>query len=139
MFFWYYMYPIYMGSTIVLPDITYQKDIYIIPAAKPEWKDLIEMDRKDGKGKLRIIDFISTHPSSKVDDFADLLLIDHVIVQGLHEDKKDKKQFVRAVLKEWISNLNGYAVPCTWESLVQVMRSSALDGVTVRDIEANVS
>ena len=96
------------------------------------------MDQKDGKGKLRIIDFISTHSSSKVDDFAQLLLKDRVIVQGLHEDKTDKKQFVRAVLKEWISNVNSHAVPCTWESLVQVMKSAALDGVTVRDIEANV-
>ena len=119
-------------------NLTYQNVIYINPAVKPAWKDLIEMDRKDGKGKLRIIDFISTHSFSKVADFANLLLIDRVIVQGLHEDNKDKKQFVRAVLNEWISNVNSHAVPCTWESLVQVMKSAALDGVTVRDIEANV-
>ena len=114
--------------------------LYLInPAARPEWKDLIEMDRKDGKGTLRIIDFIATHSPSKVDDFAQLLLNDHVLVQGLHEDKKDKKEFVRAVLKEWISNVDGHAVPCTWESLLQLMKRAALDGVTVRDIKANVS
>ena len=93
----------------------------------------------DGKGQLRIIDFVSTHSFSQVDDFAQLLLKDRVKVQGLHEDNKDKKQFIRAVLKEWISNVNSHAVPCTWKSLVQVMKSAALDGVTVQDIEANVS
>ena len=96
------------------------------------------MDRKHGKGKLRIIDFIATHSSTKVDDFANLLLSDRVLVQGLHKDHKDKEQFVRAVLNEWISNVNDHAVTCMWESLVKVMKSAGLDGVTVQDIEANV-
>ena len=100
--------------------------------------DLITIDRKDGQGKLRIIDFIVTHSESKVDDFAHLLLKDHNVVRGLHNDNKDKREFVRAVLKRWVSTDGRPAVPRTWKSLIEVMRDADLDGVTVMDIENNL-
>ena len=101
-------------------------------------RDLIAIDRNDGQGKLRIIDFIVTHSESKVDDFAHLLLKDHNVVRGLHNDNKDKREFVRAVLKRWISTEGQPTVPRTWKSLIKVMRDADLDGVTVTDIENNL-
>ena len=110
----------------------------MLAAAKPELGDLITIDRKDGQGKLRIIDFIVTHSESKVDDFAQLLLKDHNAVRGLHNDNKEKKEFVRAVLKRWVSTDDHHTVPRTWRSLIEVMRDADLDGVTVTDIENNL-
>ena len=109
-----------------------------IPATKPAWADLIDMVRKDGQDRpLRIIDFITSHSDDKCNDFADLLLRDHNLVEGLHNDYKDKKAFVRAVLKKWTRTVSG-AVSCTWKSLVRIMKGADLDEVTVQEIENNM-
>ena len=110
----------------------------MLAAARPGIGDLIAIDQKDRQGKLHIIDFIVTHSESKVDDFAHLLLKDHNVVRGLHHDNKDKREFVRAVLKKWVSTDGRPAVPRTWESLIEVMKDADLDEVTVIDIENNL-
>ena len=104
----------------------------------PQWNDLISIDRKDGQGTLRIIDFIANHDDSQCDDFAHLLLNDRVAVQGLHVDNEKRKKFVRSVLETWFSAEGGPAVSRTWESLVKAMKDAGLDPVTVSIIEANV-
>ena len=109
-----------------------------VTSAQPELGDLIEKKRKDGQGTLRIIDFIATHTDAKIDDFAELLLKDRVAVEGLHNDNKEKIQFVRAVLKKWIRDVSGPGVPRTWESLVEVMKNAGLDGLGAQEIEDNV-
>ena len=101
---------------------------------------LIAIDRKDGQGELCIIDFIVTHSEAKVEDFAQLLLKDHNVVRGLHNDNKDKEDFVRAVLKSWVSTKGRHAGQrtCTWKSLIEVMRYADLDRILVTDIENNL-
>ena len=100
--------------------------------------DLIAIGRKDGQGKLRIINFIVTHSESKVDDFAQLLMNDHNVVQGLHNKNEKKEEFVRAVLKRWVSTDGQPAVPRTWKSLIEVMKDADLDEVMVMNIEKNL-
>ena len=119
----------------------YDTRVYFLPAvtlAQPELNDLIAKKRRDGQGTLHITDFIATHSDAMIDDFAHLLLKDPVAIQGLHNDNKEKTQFVRAVLRKWIRDVSGPAVPRTWESLVEVMKNAGLDGLGVQDIENDV-
>lgn len=108
------------------------------PAPKPLWADLISFDKKDGSGTIRIIDFICTHPLTKCEDLAHVLLRDRPKVNGILEDMKDKEPFVRRVLDKWISTANGPAVPVTWGTLVESMKGADLDGATVNEIQKNV-
>ena len=110
--------------------------LLVPPAASLEWDNLIEIDPRDGQGRpLRVIDFIVDHSVSKVDDFAQLLLKDHVAVEGLHNKSEDKEEFVRAVLKKWIRTVGGPAAPRTWKSLVKCMKSARLDALGIKNIE----
>lgn len=60
-------------------------------------------------------------------------------MKSLHnENKGKKKEFVRTVLKKWISAVGGPAVPCTWKSLIKVMKSADMDEIKIQDIKANV-
>ena len=125
-------------------SILYQElmNLACIYSPGPKWADLIKMDRKDGqKASLRIIDFIATQSDDKCDDFAELLLNDHNAVEGLRQESKDKKAFIRAVLKKWMRSDHKGAdgvEPCTWESLIKIMKDADLDGVTVQAIENNI-
>ena len=114
--------------------------LLVSPAASLEWGNLIEIDPRDGQDRpLHVIDFIVNHSVSKVDDFAQLLLKDHVAVEELHNKSENKKEFVRAVLKKWIRTVGVPAAPRTWKSLVKCMKSARLDQLGVQNIEDNVT
>ena len=102
--------------------------------AKPEWRDLLKIDRKDGS-TLHIINSIAEYEVWQCEEFADLLLRDSSTVKGIREQNKDKKLFVRAVMKTWHDSEGGPAVECTWENLIECMESAVMGGVQdIKDI-----
>ena len=111
--------------------------IDVTTLVRPEWGELIQIDRKDGKGPLRIIDFIASQPNTICEDFAYLLLNDRVKVKGILETKKNKDEFVRAVLEKWVAAVDATTLPCTWENLVKSMERAKLDEITVKAIRDN--
>ena len=106
--------------------------------------ELISMQKRDGsKGKLRIIEWITSHEPTQCDDFAHKLLVDKLSVKKLHtKHQNDKDEFVRGVLKRWISRDDGdedeESVECTWEALVSCCQEAGLDGDFVKLLRDNV-
>ena len=101
------------------------------------------MKKRDGfRKKLRIIDKISSHVTSKCDDFAYNLLGDRLTVNGLRKKHKDDEGFVQAVFDSWLSrdddDEDEDSMECSWESLVQCAEDSGLDGVFVKQLRDNV-
>ena len=91
--------------------------------------DLIHLKLKNGSS-LFIIEFIAANPEFQCIDFAHLLLKERVKVQGLHESKKDKDPFVRAVLKNWLDTED-----CKWSDLTDAMEKARMDEHTVKSIK----
>ena len=85
---------------------------------------LVSIQKRDGsKGKLRIIKWITSHEPTQCADFAHKLLVNKLSVKEIHtKHQNDKDEFVRAVLKRWISKDDGdedeESLECTWEALV---------------------
>ena len=105
--------------------------------------DLISTEMRDGsKGKLRIIDGITTHEIEKCADFAYKLLGDKMSVKKLRKNHKGEEAFVRAVLESWISRNDDdeseKSLECTWEALVSCCKDTGLDGDFVKLLRENV-
>ena len=102
------------------------------------------MQKRDGsKGKLRIIEWITSHKPTQCDDFANMLLVDKLLVKKIrvmHEN--DKEKFVRAVLERWISrdddDEDEESLECTWKALVSCCHDAGLDGDFVKLLRDNV-
>lgn len=109
--------------------------------ARPTMDELICIKKEDSTGSLRIIDWITSHTSAKCDDFAHKLLKDSVANMKLRKKTGGDDEFVRDVLKNWLSGPNidpgDKAVPCTWEDLVQCVEEAGLDGELVKAIRDN--
>lgn len=127
-------YPIHSG--IIIVSIVYDIVFFPLVAEGPQFEQLIEFDRKNGIGTIRIIDFITSHTDIVCDDFAEMLLKDDIIVRGLKEDYPNKKRFVREVLRKWISNVD--EKECTWEKLMKSMTRAGLRGSYIREIGNNI-
>ena len=105
--------------------------------------DLISMKRRDGsEKKLEIIRWITSHTSTKCDDFVHKLLNDRLTMRELRKKcGKDDDAFVRAVLDKWVSrddNSKEGSLPCTWDTLVQCVDESGLDGDFLKLLKDNV-
>ena len=105
--------------------------------------ELISMQKRDGsKGKLRIIDWITSHELTRCVDFARKLLVDELSVKQLRKKHQCENEFVRAVLERWISrdddNEDEESLECTWEALVGCCHDAGLDGVFVKLLRDNV-
>ena len=83
---------------------------------------------------LRIIKRITSLSHSMCEDFAQLLLNDSVKVER-HQKKSDTDEFVRAVLRDWLSSGDdSAAVPRTWAALADCMEKAGLPGDLVKAI-----
>ena len=105
--------------------------------------ELISMQKKDGsKGNLRIIEWIASHEQTHSVEFAHKLLVDKLLVEDLHKKHQDEDEFIRAVLKRWISR-DAYdedkeSLECTWEALVQCCQDAGLNGDFVKLLRDSV-
>ena len=104
--------------------------------------DLISMKMRDGsEEKLEIIRWITSHTSTKCDDFAHKLLNNRLTVRELRKKYDKDDEFVRAVLEKWLSRDDDSkkgSLPCTWDTLVQCVDESDLDGVFHKLLKDNV-
>ena len=105
--------------------------------------ELISMQKRDGsKGMLRIIDKITSHERTKLDDFAYKLLVDKLSVNKLRNKHQGEDAFVRAVLERWISrdddDEDEESLECTWEVLVSCCHGAGLNGDFVKLLRKNV-
>ena len=112
-------------------------------ASRPTMNELISMQKRDGsKGKLKIIKWITSHKPTQCDDFANKLLVDKLPVKELRKKHQGDDEFVRAVLKRWISrdddDEDEESVECTWEALVSCCQEADLDGDFVKLLRDNV-
>ena len=122
-------------------SITYL--LFLHTGVRPTITELISMKKKDGsRKKLRIIDEISSHDTSKCDDFAHNLLNDRLTVRRLRKKHKGDEEFVRAVFDSWLGRDDDEededSLECSWESLVQCAEDSGLDGVFVKLLRDSV-
>lgn len=104
--------------------------------------DLINLKRKDGsRKKLEIIERITSHNSTKCDDFVQMLFNDRLTVRKLRKEHENDDEFVRAAFSKWLSrdddNEDEESVPCTWEALIQCVNDAGLDGELVKDLRNN--
>ena len=104
--------------------------------SRPTMSDLISMKMRDGsKKKLKIMEWISSHKSTQCLDFAHKLLNDRLSVKKLRkEHSEDDDEFVRAVLDKWLSRDDD----SNWDTLVQCVDESGLDGEFLRLLKDNV-
>ena len=101
------------------------------------------MKKRDGSSKkLRIIDEISSHDTSRCDDFAHKLLNDRLTVRRLRKKQKDDDEFMRAVFYSWLSrdDADEESRECSWESLIQCAEDLGLDRISmyVKQLRDNV-
>ena len=111
--------------------------------SRPTMNDLISMKKRDGaRGKLTIIEGLTAHERAKCEDFADKLLVDPMTVMKLRTDHENKGEFVRAVLRRWISRNDSdddeESRPCTWEALITCSREANLNGKFVSLLQENL-
>ena len=67
-----------------------------------------------------------------------MLLRDDVLVRRYENEHKEKNEFVRMVLKNWLSrnddDLSDSAVPRTWAALAECVTDAGLDGALAKAI-----
>ena len=105
--------------------------------------ELVRMKKRDGsKGKLRIIEWITSHNSTQCADFAHILLVDKLVVKQLRMKHEGVDEFVQAVLERWISrdddDEDEESLECSWETLVRCCQAAGLDGDFVKLLHDNV-
>ena len=104
--------------------------------------DLISMKMRDGsEEKLEIMEWISSHESTQCLNFAHKLLNDRLSVKKLRKEYSKDDEFVRAVLDKWVSRDDDSkkgSLPCTWDTLVQCVDESGLDGDFLKLLKDNV-
>ena len=118
----------------------YCSSLHSVP--RPTMSDLISMKMRDGsEEKLEIIRWITSHTSTKCDDFAHKLLNDKLTVRELRKKLSKDDEFVRAVLDKWVSRDDDSkkgSLPCTWDTLVQCVDESGLDGDFLKLLKDNI-
>ena len=109
-----------------------------ITADRPKSHELTTL-RKDDGTKLSVTDWITSHEQWRCVDFANMLLRDDVLVRRYQNDGMGKDEFVRTVLRDWLSRddsdqLNDTAVPRTWAALAECVTDAGLDGALAKAI-----
>ena len=106
--------------------------------------ELISMQKRDGsKGKLRIIEWITSHERTQCVDFAHKLLVEPLSVKKISKKhEENKEEFVCAVLQKWLDrdddDESEESLPCTWDALVQCCEEANLDGVFKKLLRDNI-
>ena len=107
-------------------------------ADRPRSHELTTL-RKDDGTKLSVTNWIVSHELWKCVDFANMLLRDYVLVRRYENDGMGKDEFVRTVLRDWLSRddsdqLNDTAVPRTWAALAECVTDAGLAGALAKAI-----
>ena len=106
-------------------------------ADRPHFHELISLKNQDGS-KLEVIKWITSREECDCADFAEMLLRDEVLVSRYQNEYKRKHNFVRAVLKDWLSrnddNSTDSAVPRTWAALAECVTDAGLNGTLAKAI-----
>ena len=87
------------------------------------------------------MDWISSHESAQCLNFAHKLLNNRLSVKKLQKEYGKDDEFVRAVLDKWVSRDDDSkkgSLPCTWDTLVQCVDESGLDGEFLKLLKDNV-
>ena len=106
-------------------------------ADRPHFHELISLKKQDGS-KLEVTKWISSHEEWDCVDFAEMLLRNDVLVREYQNEHKRKYNFVRAVLRDWLSrdddDSTDSAVPRTWAALAECVTDAGLDGALAKAI-----
>ena len=118
--------------------------MFCILADKPTMRQLIVLKKSDGsEGHLRVVDWITSLPRSKCDDFAYVLLNNMIRVRSHRKQATCDDEFIRAVLEDWLSQPDrgsaDEALPCTWEALADCVEDAGLDRALAEAIRDNCS
>ena len=118
--------------------------IFNFAADRPKMIELISLKKPDSFAKqLKVIEWITSHDQWECVDFASMLLRDEVIVRKLQNEHKEKGEFVRIVLWDWLSRDDGdstdSAVPRTWSALAECVSDAGLDGALAKAIRDSYS
>ena len=89
----------------------------------------------DEFGNLSIATFIALQPPTACESFASLLLDNVLTVQNIRDKNPQNDGFVQEVLYKWYSM--DTPVPCTWNDLIQRMKSVDFPQRWVDVIERN--
>ena len=96
------------------------------------------LKKADGTKPLEVIEWITAYEKWKCLDFANMLLRDDVLVRKYQNDHKEKDEFVRIVLGDWLSRdddkPNDSAVPRTWAALAECVSDAGLAGALSKAI-----
>ena len=106
-------------------------------ADRPKPHELLSIKKADGT-KLKVTEWITSHEQWRCVDFANMLLRDDVLVRRYQNSDIEKDEFVRAVLRDWLSRDDGdstdSAVPRTWSALAECVSDAGLDGALAKAI-----
>ena len=106
-------------------------------ADRPQSHELISLKKDDGS-KLEVTKWISAHEEWVCVDFAEMLLRNDVLVKEYQNEHKRKYNFVRAVLRDWLSrdddDSTDSAAPRTWAALAECVTDAGLDGALAKAI-----
>ena len=106
-------------------------------ADRPQSHELISLKKEDGS-KLEVTKWISSQEEWVCADFAEMLLRNAVLVKEYQNEHKRKYNFVRAVLRDWLSrdddDSTDSAVPRTWAALAECVTDAGLDGALAKAI-----
>ena len=111
--------------------------LFVFTSAKPALNDLIEVQQWEGFGNRSVANSIALHSSAECDGFANLLLNDHLFVKAARRKNPENEDFVKVVLDRWYRSVDGSAVPCRWNDLIECMKCAGLDGLMIKTIEDN--
>ena len=104
-------------------------------ADRPQSHELISLKKEDGS-KLEVTKWISSQEEWVCVDFAEMLLRNAVLVKEYQNEHKRKYNFVRAVLRDWLSrdddDSTDSAVPRTWAALAECAADAGLDGALAK-------
>ena len=116
--------------------------LYTATADRPQSHELVALKREDGS-KLEVTKWISAHEEWVCVDFAEMLFRNDVLVKEYQNEHKRKYNFVRAVLRDWLSrdddNSTDSAVPRTWAALAECVTDAGLDGALAKAIRDTCS
>ena len=106
-------------------------------ADRPKYHELVALKKEDGS-RLEVTKSISAHEEWVCVDFAEMLFRNDVLVKEYQNKHKRKYNFVRAVLRDWLSrdddDSTDLAVPRTWEALAECVADAGLDGALAKAI-----
>ena len=108
---------------------------YLFPTAdRPSYNELLHLDGSD----LKIIKWITSLEKWQCTDFAHMLLKDGLLVNKYKKNYKEKDEFVREVLNDWLSrnddDPSDSATLRTWAALAKCITDADLPGALTKAI-----